>query len=128
MKYSIALLLTVLSSTSALASEKCQYGGTPDAFKFISWEFKKVDNRWTDIKLKFKNTLEQNVSWADVLIEVGGHSFGLRVRELVKAGGEGIAADQLGMPQKDADMFAPMTPVICVHALRDEKDNLKRFD
>ena len=121
MKFVLALILATLGSSPALAGGGCDYG-SPDVYKFLSWEFKKVDSDWTQISVKLHNMLDRNIVWSEIGVQVNGHIFGFQARELTKAGSDTTVTSKLGMPSKDATEFQTLTPLLCVHAVTDDKD------
>ena len=116
----LATLLLTGASTSAMAEATCQYG-KGGVFEFVSWSFKMTADRGMEVSITFHNTLEMNLTWYEMHVEVGEHMFGVQSHVPVKAGGEATAVDYMGMPQKDADMFAPLTPLLCAIGVTDDK-------
>lgn len=122
MKYWIMAALLAASSTSAMAANACQYG-KGGIFEFIGWSFKMTSDKGMEVSVKFHNTLDIPLSWYEMHIELGEHMFGVQSEVPVAAGGEAVAVDYMGMPQEDADMFAPMTPLLCAIGVTDDKGN-----
>ncbi len=116
----LAALLAAGASTSAMAESVCQYG-KGGVFEFVSWSFKMTTDRHMEVSITFRNTLDMNLSWYEMHVEVGGHMFGIQSDVPVKAGGGATAVDYMGMPQEDADMFAPLTPLLCAIGVTDDK-------
>ena len=116
----LAALLAAVASTSAMAEAVCQYG-KGGVFEFVSWSFKMTTDKDMEVSITFRNTLDMNLSWYEMHVEVGEHMFGVQSNVPVKSGGEATAVDYMGMPQKDADMFAPLTPLLCAIGVTDDK-------
>ena len=116
----LAALLASGAPTSAMAEAVCQYG-KGGVFEFVSWSFKMTADRGMEVSITFHNKLDMDLSWYEMHVEVGDHMFGVRSDVPVKADGEATAIDHMGMPQKDADMFAPLTPLLCAIGVTDGK-------
>ena len=71
-----ALILASLTSSPALASGNCVYSGynqgSPDAFKFVKWEFGKREGRWLKVNLTLHYNLKQTVKWLELTMLADG--------------------------------------------------------
>lgn len=120
MRSLVLAVLLALTTTSAMAETTCRYGKS-GVFDFVNWSFKKVDSEWMEMTITYRNKLDVPLSWYEIHIEVGDHDFGFKSDVPVLAGGEATSKPQLGMPQEDADMFAPLTPMLCAIGVTDDK-------
>lgn len=116
----LAIALLVSSFATAHAEATCQYG-KGGVFEFKSWSFKKTEGRWMEVAITFRNLTDMNLTRYEMHIEVGEHMFGIRGEVPVAAGGVATAANELGMPQEDADMFKPLTPLLCAIGVTDDR-------
>lgn len=113
-------MLVAASIIPAHAEATCQYG-KGGIFEFQSWSFKKTEGRWMEVAITFRNLTNMNLTRYEMHVEVGEHMFGIRAKVPVAAGGVATAANELGMPQEDADMFKPLTPLLCAIGVDDDK-------
>ncbi len=120
MKRLMLAAVLIAAATPALADGACQYG-TAGIFDFIGWSFKMTEDKGMEVSVTFHNNLDKNLSWYEMHIELGERMFGVSSEVPVKARGDATAVDYMGMPQKDADLFKPMTPVLCAIGVRDDK-------
>ena len=126
MRHVVALVLASLAASPALADTGCDYG-SPDVFKFVSWEFTRVDAQWVKIKLNFHNNLKQNIKEANIRVSVDEKHFPIRSRQLAEAASDAVAVDQVGIPAADVARFQSLTPQLCVEWTYDENDTRKSY-
>ena len=125
MKYLIALGFLLLGSSAQAADPHCDYGAS-NVFNFVKWEFKPAD-KWMEMTLTFHNTLKQTITASEIRIEVDGHGFGFRTKDLIKPDSDITVKSQFGMPKADAEKFQTLAPQLCVIAFDDDKGNHKSF-
>ena len=128
MKYLMAIALACLVTAPALADSRCGHG-SPDLFKFVKWEFKKVDDHWVDVNLTYHNNLDQAFSEANITIFVDGEGkFFVRSRDLIKASSDATATNQIGgIRPDDLKRFQSLTPQLCVDWTTDESGTRKNY-
>lgn len=126
MKYLLAIGIVAMSSITAHAATKCDFGSA-DVFDFVSWQFKKSDAQWMAMTITYRNKLDLALKTYEIRVVVDDVGFGFRSNEPVKAGGEATTTTELDIPQEDADKFQQMTPMLCAIGTDDETGNHKSF-
>jgi hypothetical protein len=123
----VALISALLAPPPAFASGKCDYG-SPDIFRFIKWEFVKRDGMMRELKLTYRNNLNQSFAWVDLRLLVEGGPIGLNKRQRIPATSEAVLTAAYEMSDEAMAKLQSRTPLICVLSIEDEKGNKKHYD
>jgi hypothetical protein len=126
MKYLLAIGIVAMSSITAHAATKCDFG-SPDVFDFVSWQFKKSVGPWMEMKLTYRNKLDLALKTYEMRVLVDDVGVGVSSKEPVKPGGEATTTMELDMSQEDADKFQQLTPLLCAIGVEDETGNHRSF-
>jgi hypothetical protein len=117
----------VATSPVSAASGGCDYG-SPDILRFVRWEFVKRDGAMRELRLTYRNNLNQSFAWVDLRLLVDGGPIGFNKRQRIPAASEAVLTAQYEMSDEAIAKFQSRTPLICVLSIEDEKGSKRHYD